>query len=289
MVFQEDKIIKDYIKFNNNKQIISKTFIKEFLLTYINILGYQSYVFDIRVYDRGTSFAVYTADRALSIRYITIIEYAKQKYGIKEIRTIYDAININNEIIKVLFHELTHIKQKISMQDKNLNPLIKDVISSYKVAKDKQIYVDNNVHIYNNIKLLKDGGFKIEKVNVDNKEKNLYKKYHDFFPYEYNANLEGLLNLIEFEKKANIIDNSYQTKNIYIMLLSSYIANPFGPKSPLETLNELKNLKTDLNAYKVLTEYERILYGLPIENETINKIFKIKDLKTIEFDKYFKR
>ena len=36
----------------------------------------------------------------------------------------YIEININNEIIKVLFHELTHIKQKIDMQNKDLNPLM---------------------------------------------------------------------------------------------------------------------------------------------------------------------
>ena len=287
MDFQEDRILKEYVKFNQNKQIITKDYIKRFLLTYINILGYQSYVSNIVVHNNGTSFAVYTADHTLSIRYMTIIEYAKKRYGINEIKTIYDAININNEIIKVLFHELTHIKQKIDMNNKNINPLIKDVISAYKLFKDKQIKVDNNVHIYNKIKLLKDGGFKLEKLDVVNNEKNLYKKYHDFFPYEYNANLEGLLNLIEFEKKAGLINNDYQTKNLYLFLLTSYITNPFGVKSPQETIYELKGEKLDVSKYECLTNYERILYGLPINNQTYQKIMDLRKEKQINFKEYW--
>ena len=286
MDFQENKILNEYKKFNENKKIISRDFIKNFLMTYINILGYQKYVSNIYVYDRGTSFAVYTANNALSIRYMTIVDYAKNKYGIKEINTIYDAININNEIIKVLFHELTHIKQKIDMQNKDLNPLIKDVISSYKLSKDKQINVESNVHIYNKITLIKDG-FKLEKLDVVNNEKNIYKKYHDFFPYEYNANLEGLLNLIEFEKKAGLINNDYQTKNIYLHLLASYITNPFGVKSPLETITELKGETLDTSKYDCLTDYERILYGLPINNRTYQKIMDLRKEKQINFKEYW--
>ena len=286
MDFQENKLLDQYVYFNKNKQILSKEYIKQFLITYIILNGYEKYVSDIRIHNTGNSFAVYTADKALSIRYNTIIDFAKKRYGITNIRTMYDAININNEIIKILFHELTHIEQKIKMNG-NHHKLIKEVISEYNVNKDKRINVDNPVNIYNKINI-SNSGFKVEKLNIENNEKNLYKKYHDFFPYEYNANLEGLLKLIEFETKAGLIDNSYQTKNIYILLLSSYIVNPFGPKSPLETINELKNIKTDLNAYKELTEYERILYGLPIENKTINKILKINNYKTINFEQYFK-
>ena len=77
MDFQENKILNEYKKFNENKKIISRDFIKNFLITYINILGYQKYVSNIYVYDRGTSFAVYTANIALSIRYMTIVDYAK--------------------------------------------------------------------------------------------------------------------------------------------------------------------------------------------------------------------
>lgn len=287
MDFRENKLFSKYKEFCNNGKIISHDFIKEFLLTYIDINNYHDYVREIRIYNTGNSFAVYTTDKALSIRYNTIIEYAKVKYGITNINNKYDAININNEIIKILCHELTHIEQKIKMKQ-DFHPLIKEVISEYNVNKDRKIKVDNPTNIYNKL-TVSSNGFKVEQLDITNNEKNLYKKYHDFFPYEYNANLEGLLKLIEFEKKAGLIDNSYQTKNIYIFLLKSYIVNPFGPKSPLETINELKDIKTDLNAYKVLSEYERILYGLPVENETLEKILKIKNNTQIDLKTYFNK
>lgn len=137
---------------------------------------------------------------------------------------------INSELLAYLFHELIHAKQQnIIKKNEIANELIVDAL--------KKSF--RRAYFYN----------------------KLYEEFHDYFVIEYNANVESQLMLKEFLDKLDLEYNPYR--------LQLYLENGYNNICPQERESNLLNKKYKIKNLNQVSEFEKIIYGFPIEKEKI--------------------
>lgn len=269
-------------------KFLDKKYIQEIIKTYIITNNLNSIVRNVKIDTYGNSLAVFMND-TLIIRYNSILDYVKKchNYNPKN-ASKYSYIDINNEILSIIFHELTHVEQKKCIIEKTKDKIIREYLKEGFLMPSRKITFEKGLLPMYEL-VTGNNSFHLKEIKNANKEPNsFYQKYHSFIPIEYNANLEGLLKTIDFTDDIGLINNKYQKSNIYKYLLTYYIVNPFGCKSPVETVNDLRSIETNRDDFKNISELDKVLYGLPIENETYQKIMEIPKQKSIKFREYFK-
>ena len=165
-------------------------------------------------------------------------------YGFKNI----SIPTINLFILDTLYHELVHIKQF-------------DVIykrSSINEEIDKLLY---ELYIY----LCKD------------ESKEIYDNNHDMFLLEHNANLTAGILTDNFVTNAIFEEKGIKLPNIY-ELFYYYINKSYGKNLiPLNEYNLLTN--ENIKPIKGLDTYNKIIYGMPINELEYEKVKKIEYAK----------
>jgi hypothetical protein len=89
----------------------------------------------------------------------------------------------------------------------------------------------------------------------------LYEEFHDYFVIEYNANVESQLMLKEFLEKLDLEYNPYR--------LQLFLESGYNNVCPQERESNLLNKKYKIKNLNELSEFEKIIYGFPIEKEKI--------------------
>ena len=151
-------------------------------------------------------------------------------------------------VLHVLYHELVHAKQNYIRHEGDKT--IKEILDNEKIL------MQNNIAAYTD--------------------------FHDNFVVEYNANVEGYLEVHRlFEQKLN----DYRAKEILILarryFINQYKENDDFILSPYEWMHRIFRL--DQVDTKNLSLKDRILYGLPIEKAVY------EDIKNIPITHYKKK
>lgn len=103
----------------------------------------------------------------------------------------------------------------------------------------------------------------------------MYIKYHNIYPSERIANFESIKFLLSiYEEITSYFDTFIPEfkKIIKHIILDKYIFIDKRAVSPIEAFHLLTGRKFDINNYKELTEYERVMLGIEIDIDTINKV-----------------
>lgn len=103
----------------------------------------------------------------------------------------------------------------------------------------------------------------------------MYIKYHNIYPSERIANFESIKFLLSiYEEITSYFDTFIPEfkKIIKHIILDKYIFIDKRAVSPIEAFHLLTGRKFDINDYKELTEYERVMLGIEIDIDTINKV-----------------
>jgi hypothetical protein len=185
------------------------------------------------------------SNKWIVIDYERMINDILNYYNIKNYINGEQLTKVNLTIIQMIYHELVHAIQY-------------DIIDGYRDANfDIADLLDNS--FYN-----------------AHSNRELYYKYHDLFLTEFNANMESAFLTDEFYdkviKKVMKIDNPYLDESIKI-----YLSNGYYIDSPLDKYNKLTKQK--LNPAKGLNTYEKIIYGMPINNNEYEKVKKLAIVK----------
>lgn len=137
---------------------------------------------------------------------------------------------INTELLAYLLHEIVHAKQKnITKGNEDANKVIVDVL--------KKSYKRAYLH------------------------KRLYEEFHDYFVIEHNANVEAQFMVKEFLEKLDLEYNPYQ--------LNHFLNMGYNGLSPVEREANLVKKNYKNIDFQKLSDYEKIIYGFPIEKEKI--------------------
>lgn len=190
---------------------------------------------------------------------------------INETNAIDEFTKLNKEFIKklslemmmIVYHEITHAKQEIlgSKHDKYHNFITKDISLGNRLLDDNRYF-------------------------------RILLTMHNLMPNEYNANFEALILQLNFQKKLNEITKNeiYDLKLLKEGVLGYYSKHEDKIISPIELFYTKINYPFSINnyldneVYQSLSEYDKIRYGLPINEETYNKI---KTLNTPEVERHF--
>lgn len=189
------------------------------------------------------------------------------------------------DLFVTFFHELEHAKQKKLLDKFKL--YYNKVISGYKLS-------DDEVKEYTKIHTLY-----ISENTINNNYK-IYNKKHDLFPTEHEANYMELYSTIKLMSSfsENIHDsnlekilNFYNKNNILLLrLLRGYKNSAFGFKSPVEQLGFRKidkAVKEFMYKSELLSNYEKLILGLPIDKILYLKMFNdALNNKNIKHDDY---
>lgn len=137
---------------------------------------------------------------------------------------------INSELLGYLLHEIVHAKQKnIVNRNEKANELIISIL--------KKSF--RRAHFY----------------------KKIYEEFHDCFVIEHNANVESQLMVKDFLDKLNLEFNPYQ--------LNFFLNYGYNTISPVEREANLVKQQYKTINLDSLSDYEKIIYGFPIEEEKI--------------------
>lgn len=236
---------KDIENIIDQNKVINQNNIIDLADYFLNKMNLKKYVKNINFDNSYCSF--YDNETfEINLNYNHMIEYAISNYS--------DSYCINYEMIFYLLHEISH-----SLQTKIIYESKQKLLAS--------IYEDS----YDRIKYFYD----------------LYQTYHDDFLIEYNADLNGLIEASNFMRKLkNYAGDDYELIN-YI-LKNGYQKNNKLIISPVQKesiiVDEQFNYKEIINNkdYKKMNNYQKVLHGLPIEENTFNKFDDIKEVMVLK-------
>lgn len=103
----------------------------------------------------------------------------------------------------------------------------------------------------------------------------MYIKYHNIYPSERIADFESIKFLLSiYEEITSYFDTFIPEfkKIIKYIILEKYIFIDKRAVSPIEAFHLLTGRKFEINDYKELTEYERVMIGIETDIDTINKV-----------------
>ena len=113
--------------------------------------------------------------------------------------------------------------------------------------------------------------------------KKRYHKYKNIFPTEHEANFYSRYKTMDFENEYNLYNKKtedYRTLTLTKLLLEGYKYNLFRQVvSPVDRLQPTTINKSDIRDMMInlFNSYERLIYGMPVSNKTINSIATISN------------
>ena len=217
-------------RYLDGKSRISNEMLEELAYNYIKENHIEDYVKTININNKVDTMGQYNYDScSLSIN-------PEKNYNInrREIRNNAfqlccsdKKIDLDIRVLHVLFHELTHAKQNFIKNEEN------NELSS--IIKNENILAENNIYAYHD--------------------------FHDKFIIEYNANMEGYLEIMKLLESNSINLNRIQTLAQYYFL-SQYNVEDNKIISPYEWMTYVFGL--DYVDTSNLSFDKKILYGLPL-------------------------
>lgn len=240
---------------NLENEKIEKDYIMHLIKTYVERNNLDKYINKIFLNDILTIITSHLGmyvcvDKAIFFNldnFVAVVQNFQDYHllNTKKDKTIY----LYQQCFTIIFHELEHAKQ-------------------YKLIDDNTIY--KNILLKNDV--------------FEGNYKEAYINFHDTFPTEHAAEVEGTYYASKLLKEWGICD----TKEYRDSLVNEYLVNNNKCISPYERL--LSKLKThDDNIYD-FNLYDRLKYGLPVTVDELDKVYACS-LKTpaTELKTYLKR
>ena len=245
------EILEEYKELLLKHESINEEFLKRFIVDYVITNNLHNYIQDVRFDVVGKTLALYIP----MLKKITL--------NINAIKNAMDPnmhiIDQNNSILATVIHELTHAEQKKIIIEKTADPRIIEVLRTSYSDRDKQ--------------------------------RDVYKKFHDLFIIEYNANLNGTFKMIEYMNELGIVNKKAYATYIHNLLMNFYVFDELGVMAPIEKYEIIAHQKYEQEheKYAHLSEFEKIVYGLPIEAKTYQKIHDLRKKKEFDPNTYLKK
>ena len=249
---------ESFLEYTKDLRLLDMKMLEKLTDYYIEKLKLKKVISDIKfINNKGTHYDPY--DCYLMINLFQLYDFATSRnntYGeeSKEFETYFS----NLDLLYYLLHEIVHAKQ---MNIINRNEASCDLIRN----------------------TLKEGYDRL-------KYRELYKFYHDYFVIEHNANTLANIYAHEFSKDLDSFGFDYHALQQYLKMAytkpKDVILSPVERESAIVQMpiNKTKILNSD--DYKYLTEYEKVIYGLPINDKTYEKIKQIGYKKTDNIEKH---
>lgn len=143
--------------------------------------------------------------------------------------------DLDIRVLHVLFHELTHAKQNFIKNEQN-NELSE-------IIKNENILIENNIFAYHD--------------------------FHDKFVIEYNANMEGYIEIMKLLDYNSVNYNRLKIL-VYYYFLNQYIIDKENIVSPYDWMRSIFGL--DYVDTSNLSLNKKILYGLPLEKDNYEDV-----------------
>lgn len=252
----------------NNKKLISKDFIGYFIFNYVDILELNEVVKAIS-FSRSPDTLVAYSPKHLSITISRnntfnrmLIAKEKRIEQLTEIEVLIMCIRF----LEMLFHELTHAKQEMIIRSiKETNPLIRQIL--------------------------------LEDAHIFRWQNHLYDRFYDDFITEYNAKIMSKVMISYFlndypslkeNSKLNINEELYKmVKNYYNK--DGKINYPIIRFKQISSNNFCEDDIIRMEGFNSLTKFEKIKYGMPLDDITIDKLEEIPKVKIKNFGEYFNK
>jgi len=173
------------------------------------------------------------------------------------------------KLFNILFHELEHVKER---------KLIRKYHEYYCKLSDNHVYT-----LEERKELVKIHAIGQSYISIKNK-RTKYKLNHDLFPTEHAANYYGFANSIDFLvdmlpdfEKELIKPNKYSLKMLELLLtgykLKKLTAKISSPVEQILVKDIDPYIKQLLLSYNDLSNYERMVLGLPIDTDLFIKLY----------------
>ena len=249
-----------------NKRLISKDFIEYFIFHYVDILQLNEVVKAIS-FSRSPDTLVSYSPKHLSITIsrnntFNRMLISKEK-RIEEI-TDMELLIMCIRFLEMLFHELAHAKQEMIIRSlEDTNPLIKQIL--------------------------------LEDAHIFRWQNHLYDRYYDDFITEYNAEIMSKVMISYFFNDyppLQQISKLNINEEIYKMIRNYYnkdgkINNPIIRFKQITSNNFSEDDIIRMEGFNSLTKFEKIKYGMPLDEITKNKLEEIPKVKIKNFGEYF--
>lgn len=248
------KLCNEFYGFCDKNTTLPLNYLKKFAYEYMKIYNaerqYKTIKFkSLDPYDDKCN-AVYN-DKVITLYKKAIYNYMKESFDFKFDFSIYEHLTYyNTYLINLLMHECTH-----------------------GIQYDKTIQNVENIESY----LFQ------ESIYISNNDQALYHKLYNILPTEINAFISSDLDTAQF---INMLlddeDTIYNNKITIESILDKYKLDGKSDFiiSPTllfyEEIDELKKLNRILNKFK-LSNYKRMLLGLPLDDYYLSLLFDIKE------------
>ncbi|MEG2010682.1 MAG: hypothetical protein RR067_01635 [Bacilli bacterium] len=249
------EIITTFNNYYKESKIIDEEFIFEFIFKYIEENYLEDYIKDVTFSTNTNAIAMYYSNNnRINLNLVKILKATKEMLYSGQSN---DVLSINTTVLATVIHEIVHAEQRKIIKEN---------------SKDQKI-----------VKILKES-FKDRAFCSQ-----LYKDHHDYFLIEYNANIEAKFKITEIINQMDNLNKKAQSMYLHDTLMQTYVFDELGVMSPLEKYKIIKKDFTELEDYSNISEYEQILYGLPIKSKTMQKIYDLKKQKKYDSENYFKK
>ena len=242
------ELFSNYVK---EKQLLDKDFIEKYINKYKWENSLDDEIQSIWVNNVSAEDAAYIYEyRMILFNLNKIYKQKVEELNINEV-TYENVLKLNMIMLTIINHELTHAKQ-YSTIDHSLNFLLKTILS------------DSLYHA------------------IYNYENYLLK--HDDYIHEYNANINSQIETFNF------LDDKHLSL-LYSPIIKHYLNDYLNGQVPIERFYKMANIELpdfkNLRGYDYMSDFDKLLYGLPIKNETVEKI-KIME-QVDNYKNYFER
>lgn len=242
------------------KKILNENDLMEIIERLINYYNIKDYVNETKISDEIKLYGYYNSlNKELCINRNLIVSdsFRKNRINIMNMSKK-NYLQINLDILFNVFHEIEHINQ-IKYITEEKNDVIKEALI---LGFDEQLLA-----------------------KLSNSDK--YYKFHDMFMHEYNANVLAAMKINDFIM--NEESNKYSKDVLFKQFCYGYYLRPDGLTCPLKeylkTINKDKNIEicNDIN------EYNKVAYGLLVDELTYEKIKSLEKNKVNTYKEYFNR
>jgi hypothetical protein len=247
-----------FLEYTKDLRLLDMKMLEKFTDYYVEKLKLKKVVSDIQFVNNGcTCYNQY--DGYLIINLYQLYDFAisgNNTYG--EESKEFEIYFSNLDLLSYLLHEIMHAKQMniITRNEPSCDLVRKALCEGY----DRLKYSD------------------------------LYKFYHDYFLIEHHANTLANIYTHEFSRDLDSFGFDYHALKHYLKIAytkpKNVILSPIERESAIvqKPLDKTKILNSD--DYKYLTEFEKVIYGLPIGDKTYEKIKQIGYKKTDNIEKH---
>lgn len=252
----------------SNKNLINKDFIEYFIFHYVDLLGLEQVVKGVP-FSRSVDTLVAYSPKHLTVTISRNNTFNKmliaKKKRIEQVSNL-DIFTMCIRFLEMLFHELAHANQEMIIRSlKKENSFIKDII--------------------------------LEDAHLFRWQNHLYDKYYDDFITEYNAEVMSKIMLIRFFNTYPLlskIGNFNVEEELSKMITKYYVKNdqvsiPIIRFKTITNNNFSKDDIIKMEGFNSLTEFDKVKYGMPLCEATIEKIEEMPKVKIKSFGEYFNK